>query len=400
MTKTDQKIPEGWSVKKLGDIGKVSMCKRIMKHETNSIAGIPFYKIGTFGGKADAYISEKLYLEYRHKFAYPKKGDILISAAGTIGRTVVFNGEDAYFQDSNIVWLANDETKALNKYLLFYYTTNPWYTTTGGAISRLYNENITNAKIILPPLAEQEKIAEILGTWDTAIEKLSALIEQKKRLKKGLMQRLLTGKQRLPGFSEARKKVKLGDFVQRITKKNTENNTNIVTISGQEGFVSQREVFKKSLAGENIQNYYLIRKGDFGYNRSYSNGYPMGAIKRLNRYENAVVSTLYICFRTNEKINPFFLEKFFDSGVLNKELYKIVQEGARNHGLLNVSLEDFYSSKLFIPLDLSEQKAIADILSKADEEITLLTRKLSALKEQKTGLMQKLLTGQIRVKAA
>lgn len=261
-------------------------------------------------------------------------------------------------------------------------------------------EEYAKYPLLVPPLAEQEKIAEILGTWDTAIEKLSALIEQKKRLKKGLMQRLLTGKQRLPGFSAPWKKVKLGDFVQRITKKNTENNTNIVTISGQEGFVSQREVFKKSLAGENIQNYYLIRKGDFGYNRSYSNGYPMGAIKRLNRYENAVVSTLYICFRTNEKINPFFLEKFFDSGVLNKELYKIVQEGARNHGLLNVSLEDFYSSKLFIPLDLSEQKAIADILSKADEEIDLLTRKLSALKTQKTGLMQKLLTGQIRVKAA
>ncbi|MBO4644201.1 MAG: restriction endonuclease subunit S, partial [Alphaproteobacteria bacterium] len=190
-----QRLPgfsDPWSVKKLGDIGKVSMCKRIMKHETNSIAGIPFYKIGTFGGKADAYISEKLYLEYRHKFAYPKKGDILISAAGTIGRTVVFNGEDAYFQDSNIVWLANDETKALNKYLLFYYTTNPWYTTTGGAISRLYNENITNAKIILPPLAEQEKIADILSKADEEITLLTEKLSALKTQKTGLMQKLLT----------------------------------------------------------------------------------------------------------------------------------------------------------------------------------------------------------------
>ena len=110
---------------KIGDIGEPCMCKRIMKNETNMSIGIPFYKIGTFGQKADAYISKDLFNEYKKKYSYPKKGDVLISASGTIGRTVVFNGESAYFQDSNIVWIDNDETKVLNiyfKYLLSFIT--------------------------------------------------------------------------------------------------------------------------------------------------------------------------------------------------------------------------------------------------------------------------------------
>lgn len=259
----NQKIPEGWSVKKLGDIGKVSMCKRIMKHETNPISGIPFYKIGTFGGQPDAYISEKLYLEYRHKYSYPKKGDILISAAGTIGRTVVFNGENAYFQDSNIVWLANDETKALNKYLLFYYATKPWYTTTGGAISRLYNENITEAKVLLPPLVEQEKIAEILGTWDEAIEKLSSLIEQKKLLKKGLMQKLLTGKVRLFKTSPL-----AGEVADLSASEGLDNNDNIKISSHRmyQPYIKEfsRDMRKNSTKAENLL-WQKIRNGQLGF---------------------------------------------------------------------------------------------------------------------------------------
>ena len=259
----NQKIPEGWSVKKLGDIGKVSMCKRIMKHETNPISGIPFYKIGTFGGQPDAYISEKLYLEYRHKYSYPKKGDILISAAGTIGRTVVFNGENAYFQDSNIVWLANDETKALNKYLLFYYATKPWYTTTGGAISRLYNENITEAKVLLPPLVEQEKIAEILGTWDEAIEKLSSLIEQKKLLKKGLMQKLLTGKVRLFKTSPL-----AGEVADLSASEGLDYNDNIKISSHRmyQPYIKEfsRDMRKNSTKAENLL-WQKIRNGQLGF---------------------------------------------------------------------------------------------------------------------------------------
>ena len=151
---------------KLGDIGPVCMCKRILKSETNNISGIPFYKIGTFGKQADAFISKEKFQEYKAKYKFPKNGDILISAAGTIGRTVVYDGKPAYFQDSNIVWIDNDETKVLNSFLNYWYSTSPWIASTGGTISRLYNDNITKAPIPVPPLAEQQRIVSVLDRFD------------------------------------------------------------------------------------------------------------------------------------------------------------------------------------------------------------------------------------------
>lgn len=150
---------------KLGKIGKVRMCKRILKSQTQS-SGIPFFKIGTFGKKEDAYISEELFCEYKNKYSYPKKGDILISAAGTIGRTIIFNGEPAYFQDSNIVWLENDEKKVLNRYLYYFYKTSPWKISTGGTVARIYNENIEDINIPVPSKETQEHIIRILDTFD------------------------------------------------------------------------------------------------------------------------------------------------------------------------------------------------------------------------------------------
>ena len=142
------------------------MCKRILKSETNTVKGVPFYKIGTFGGKADAFISAEKFELYKKLYSYPKKGEILISAAGTIGRTVVFDGEPSYFQDSNIVWIANDEQFVLNKYLYYYYQLNPWKVSAGGTIARLYNDNIANAVISIPTIEEQKRIVNILERFD------------------------------------------------------------------------------------------------------------------------------------------------------------------------------------------------------------------------------------------
>jgi type I restriction enzyme S subunit len=158
---------------RLGDIGSVCMCKRVLKAQTNSEGGIPFFKIGTFGKTANAFISEELFEEYKEKYNYPKKGDVLISAAGTVGRTVVFDGEPAYFQDSNIVWLDNDETKVLNKFLVYCYAMNPWKVSEGGTIARLYNDNINNAIIPVPSLEQQERIIDILERFDTLCESIS-----------------------------------------------------------------------------------------------------------------------------------------------------------------------------------------------------------------------------------
>jgi len=154
---------------KLGEIGEIRMCKRILKEETNSVGGVPFFKIGTFGGQADVFITKEKFEEYKNAYSYPKKGDVLISAAGTIGRTVVFDGKDAYFQDSNIVWIENDESKVLNEYLFYCYKNIRWTTSVGSTILRLYNDDIRNTDIIVPPLSEQKKIASVLSTLDDKI---------------------------------------------------------------------------------------------------------------------------------------------------------------------------------------------------------------------------------------
>ena len=169
----------------LGEIGSIRMCKRILKNQTSSIGDIPFYKIGTFGKEPDAYISKELFQEYKQKYSYPKKGDILISASGTIGRTVVFDGKDAYFQDSNIVWIENDEKIVLNKYLFHFYKIAKWGAAEGGTIQRLYNDNLRKVKIPVPPLKEQHRIVSILDKFETLTnsitEGLPLAIEQSQK---------------------------------------------------------------------------------------------------------------------------------------------------------------------------------------------------------------------------
>ena len=158
----------------LGDIGTVCMCKRILKQQTNTESGIPFYKIGTFGKAADSYISEELFEEYKAKYSYPRKGEILISAAGTIGRTVIYDGTPAYFQDSNIVWIANDESVVLNRYLYYFYSLFPWSVAEGGTVARLYNDQIRRTEIPVPPLEVQRKIVSILDRFDTLCNDLTS----------------------------------------------------------------------------------------------------------------------------------------------------------------------------------------------------------------------------------
>ena len=153
--------------KTLGEIGEVRMCKRILKNQTSDSGDIPFYKIGTFGKQADAFISHSLFKEYMEKYNYPKTGEILISASGTIGRTVIFDGKDAYFQDSNIVWIENDEKKVLNKFLFYYYQITNWGASEGGTISRLYNDNLRKIRIPVPSKNEQKRIVNFLEKFET-----------------------------------------------------------------------------------------------------------------------------------------------------------------------------------------------------------------------------------------
>ena len=176
----------------------------------------------------------------------------------------------------------------------------------------------------------------------------------------------------------------------RLTRKNSENNTNVMTISAQYGLINQEEFFKKEIASEDKSNYYLLHNGEFAYNKSYSSGYPFGAIKRLSLYDKGIVSPLYICFSANNHNPcPEFYHHYFEGGKLNSEIQAIAQEGARNHGLLNISVEDFFYTKIIVP-PLEEQKKIADILSAQDRIIELCERKTEQLKRMKKYYLQKM----------
>ncbi|NHA05453.1 restriction endonuclease subunit S [Mucilaginibacter sp. HC2] len=168
-TNAEGRSYEEWRAMTLGDIGDVKMCRRIFNQETAVIGEIPFFKIGSFGKTADAYITRELFEDYKKRFSFPKKGDVLISAAGTIGRITVYTGEDAYFQDSNIVWIDNDESIVINDFL-FYVLKIVKYNTEGGTIQRLYNNILKSTKFSCPCLHEQREIANFFSRLYQKIE--------------------------------------------------------------------------------------------------------------------------------------------------------------------------------------------------------------------------------------
>ena len=338
-----------------------------------------------------------------------QNGDIVISDTAedyTVGKaTEVCNvGNNCVLSGLHtMAFRPPKETFALR--YLGYYFNSPAYRAQlysliqGIKVCSISKSAISNTYIPVPPMEEQRKIAEILDVWDEAIEKQSRLIEKLELRKRALMQRLLTGRTRLPGFTTPWQKVKLDEICKRVTRRNEENNQNVMTISAQKGFVSQTDFFNKSVASSTLDNYYLVLKDEFCYNKSYSNGYPMGAIKRLKEADKAVVTTLYICFSIadSKRLDINFFEQFCESGGLNRGLMKVANEGGRAHGLLNVTPTDFFSLVMLLPT-LPEQKAIAEVLTAADDEIATHRKKLDALRLQKRGLMQQLLTGKTRVK--
>jgi len=243
----------------------------------------------------------------------------------------------------------------------------------------------------VPIIEEQTAIAKILSTTDTTIQQTQEVIKKLELRNKGLGQKLLNNKKL--------KEQRFWDIFERVTKKNTENNTNVVTISAQRWFVKQTDFFNKEIASKILDNYFLVERWEFCYNKSYSNWYPMWATKRLNIFDKAVVTTLYICFKIKDadKISWDFFEHFFNANLLDEWLIKIANEWGRAHWLLNVTPNDFFNLKINIPA-IEKQKEIATILDKATQQLNQYKQKLEKLQILKKWLMQQLLTGKVRVK--
>ena len=198
-------------------------------------------------------------------------------------------------------------------------------------------------------------------------------------------------KLRFPGFTEDWEQRKLSQITVRVTRKNGNQSDLPLTISAQDGLVDQRKYFNRQVASRDMTNYYLIKKGEFAYNKSYSEGYPFGAVKRLDYYDIGALSTLYILFEiTDKNISSDFLVSYYMTHLWYKEVSIRAAEGARNHGLLNISTEDFFNSELNIPNSIEEQVKIGNLIKQFDKFITLHQRKLNNLKLKKKALLQKL----------
>lgn len=199
-------------------------------------------------------------------------------------------------------------------------------------------------------------------------------------------------------FPEKWEECKLRTKFKRVNRKNKESNDNVLTISAQNGLISQEEFFTKSVASEDKTNYYLLKKGEFAYNKSYSNGYPYGAIKQLEYYDKGIVSPLYICFsKINNEVFELYYKYYFDYGMLNKEINAFAQEGARNHGLLNIAVDDFFGVNMCIP-ERIEQEKIVKIFDLYQQKQELFTKLISQKKLQKKFCTQQLLTRKKRLK--
>ena len=205
---------------------------------------------------------------------------------------------------------------------------------------------------------------------------------------------------RFAGYTESWEDKKLGEIVERITRKNKNLESELpLTISAQHGLINQETFFNKKVASKDVSGYYLLKKGEFAYNKSYSSDYPWGAVKRLENYEMGVLSTLYIVFRPNS-IDSDFLAVYYDSPKWYKEVSMRAAEGARNHGLLNISPQDFFDTELIFPVNQSEQTAIGSFFQDIDQLISLQQRKLEVLKEQKKTYLKLLFPAKGQTKPA
>lgn len=418
----DTLIPDDWEVKRLGEIGEPCMCKRILKEQTSPTGDIPFYKIGTFGGIPDAYISRELFEQYKEQYNYPKKGTLLLSAAGTIGRVVVFDGKNSYFQDSNIVWIDNDETKVTNDFLFYCYSRMQWKTEEGGIVSRLYNANLKSTSFIAPKsLAEQERIAKALSDVDALISTTEKLIQKKKNIKQGAMQNLLTGKKRLPGFAKSTnyKQSELGLIPEDWEVKSlgdifsikhgygfegqffsSENNQHIVVTPGnfklEGGFQKQKQpIYYTGTYPDEFKlkpNDLIIMMTDLSKN-SDTLGNPAIVPDDGNDYlHNQRIGLIQIH-------NDSFVKDYIYLLLCTKEYHEAVVATAAGSTVKHTSPKRIYSINLIVSTSKEEQSAIANVLSSMDKEIETLNTKLEKYRNLKTAMMQQLLTGKIRLGA-
>lgn len=377
-----------WKERKFGDFGHVEMCKRIFKYQTSSQGEIPFYKIGTFGFQPDAFISRSLYEDYRKKFSYPKKGDILISAAGTIGRTIEYKGEECYYQDSNIVWLNHNE-EIDNTYLKQLYSLVTWSSLEGATIKRLYNSNILNTHFNLPSLPEQRALASYFTSLDAQIAASTSRLSSLKQIKAASLLNMFPQKGetvprvRFKGFQGEWVRQRLGDISASFS-----GGTPAVSVSDYYGgnipFIRSGEIHEDrtqlyiTQAGLNNSSAKIVEKGTILYALYGATSGDVGISKLRGAINQAILA-----IEPTKDIDNFFLAGFLQS-YKNRIINEFLQGGQGN-------MSGSLVKKILLAIpSLPEQRAIASYFTALDAQITLHRERLEKLKQIKAACLEKM----------
>ena len=369
---------EDWEQRKFKDYGSVSMCKRIFKDETSDAGDVPFYKIGTFGDQADAFISNEKYEYYKSKFSYPSKGDILLSTSGTIGRIVEYTGEKAYFQDSNIVWLShNDNIK--NSFLKVLYPTVRWYGIEGSTIKRLYNSNFLNTEIRIPDIKEQEKIGVLFEHVDNLITLHQRKYDKLVKIKSSLLEKMFPKNSskipevRFKGFTEDWEQRKLDDICNRYDNLR-------VPVAANERIPGSTPYY----GANGIQDYV---KG-----HTHDGEFVLVAEDGANDLKNYPVQYVNGLFWANNHVHVIQAKdkiasnKYLKYAISQTNIEPLLVGGGRAKLNANIMMD----IPINTPGNIEEQNTLGTFINEIDNLITLHQRKLDKLQNIKKSLLDKM----------
>lgn len=382
-----------WEETKFGNLCSVAMCKRIFKHQTSPQGDIPFYKIGTFGATPDAFISRALFEEYKKKYNYPQKGDILISAAGTIGRVVEYTGEECYYQDSNIVWLKHSDQLS-NAFLKQLYPIINWSSLEGATIKRLYNGNILDTSFRLPLIAEQKLIATFFTTLDAHLSASTSRLASLKQMKAASLQAMFpqegetVPKVRFKGFKGGWKKVKLGEIGswskgKLLSKDNISETGKFKCIHYGELFTMYDEIIYQVFSKTDLNNGCLSQIGDILF--PDSDVTPTGLARCSSIMETGVMlgGGILILRPLPQYYSPFI------SLSVNNEKQQIISRitGTTVRHINATSLSEI---EIVCTENIAEQQSIASFFTSLDRQIALHTQRLEKLKQIKAACLDKM----------
>lgn len=400
-------IPVGWRQLTLSEVAASKIVYGIVQAGPHVPEGVPYLKSSDVGGKIEVSALQRTALEIhaRYRRSAVKPGDIVISLRGNTGAASVVSTD---LPEANLtqgtariaVATAFDRGFVYHQIAGIAVQRRIRAATKGSTFAEITLDDLRKIELLCPvSVYEQRHIAEILSAWDRAIETVEALIANARAQKKALMQSLLTGKRRLPGFSGAWKHERIADVSTRVSRRNDGSPLPVLTISSTSGFVRQDEKYSRFMAGKSVESYIMLRKGEFAYNKGNSKTYEFGCVFDLEGLECGLVPHVYVCFKLKDGYSHRFYKAVFEADYLAPQLGRLVNTGVRNNGLLNITPAQFLGTSVPVP-PIDEQEAIAAVMETASAEVRALQEQLAALRGEKTALMQQLLTGKRRVKVA